>query len=68
VIGYLEKSKDGLIALLLECIEKVEIEDDEEVDDEWGVQTSAGCCLQKVSQVLGSKIVPQVIPFVTANI
>jgi importin subunit beta-1 len=53
---------------MLSKIRAVEIEDDCEEDDEWGVQTSAGCCLQKLSLLLGAKVIPQVVEFVQANI
>ena len=53
---------------MLTQIRKVEIEDDCEEDDEWGVQSSAGCCLQKLAALLGATVIPQVVEFVQANI
>jgi len=47
----------------------VSIEDDEDViDEEWGVNMSSGCCLQKLSLLLGNEVMPLVIDFVSKNI
>jgi len=45
VKNYIRNCKDDLIKLLLDGIRTVQIEDDEEEDDEWGVAMSSGCCL-----------------------
>ena len=45
VMNYIRNCKDDLISLLLEGIKNVQIEDDDEEDDEWGVAMSSGCCL-----------------------
>lgn len=45
VVGYVEQCHTDLLSLLLECIQKVNIEADDEDDEEWGVALSSGCCL-----------------------
>lgn len=64
VHNYIDSIHDSLLRTMLSKIRAVEIEDDCEEDDEWGVQTSAGCCLQKLSLLLGAKVIPQVVEFV----
>jgi len=56
------------VDLLIECIQRVNIEDEDEEDDELGVALSAGCCLAAVSLVIGNNIVEPVIRFVSQNI
>jgi hypothetical protein len=68
VANYIDGIHDSLLQMMLAKIRNVEIEDDCEEDDEWGVQTSAGCCLQKLSVLLGSKVIPKVVEFVKTNI
>ena len=68
VANYIDGIHDWLLQMMLTKIRNVEIEDDCEEDDEWGVHTSAGCCLQKLSVLLGSKVIPMVVEFVTKNI
>lgn len=53
---------------MLQNLNKVTVEDDEEEDDETGVQQSAGVCLHRISLLIGSKVLPAVVEFVTANI
>lgn len=53
---------------MLSNINKVTIEDDEEEDDETCVSRSAGVCLHKISLLLGSLVMPQVVEFVSARI
>lgn len=53
---------------MLQNISKITIEDGDDEDDEVGVQMSSGVCLQKISQLIGSQVYPQVIAFVQANI
>jgi hypothetical protein len=57
-----------LIQLLIECIQRVAIEDENDEDDELGVATASGCCLAAVSQVIGNIIIAPVIAFVSQNI
>lgn len=54
--------------LLIECIQKVSIEDEDEDDDEFGVAMSAGCCLGAISLVIGNEIMEPVLAFVSQNI
>jgi len=49
VIGYIARSATALVGLLLECLQKVTIDEDDEGDEEWGVALSAGCCLANVA-------------------
>jgi len=58
----------SLLLLLIECIQRVNIEDEDEEDDELGVALSAGCCLAAVSLVIGNTIIEPVIAFVSENI
>ena len=44
------------------------MEDDDFDDEEWGVNLSAGCCLQKVSHILKNDIMQPVVEFVKENI
>lgn len=53
---------------MLQNIIKVTVDDDEEEDDETGVQQSAGVCLQRISLLIGSKVLPPVVEFVSTNI
>ncbi len=43
------------------------MEDDED-DEEWGVNMSAGCCLQKISVILKNEVMVPVVEFVKNNI
>lgn len=66
---YIRKSQNDLIGLILQGIQKVSIENDEDViDEEWGVNMSSGCCLQKMSLLLSNDVMPLVIEFVSQNI
>jgi hypothetical protein len=49
VKGYIAQCSSQLIELLIQCIQRVNIEDEDEEDDELGVALSAGCCLAAVS-------------------
>lgn len=46
---YIPKRYSDLISLLLDCIQRIPIEDEEDDSDEWGVYRSAGCCFDKVA-------------------
>ena len=52
---------------MLQNITKVTIEDDEEEDEDTGVQQSAGVCLHRISQLIGSNVLPAVIKVVSAK-
>lgn len=53
---------------MLQNISKITIEDGDEDDDEVGVQLSSGVCLQKISLLIGSQVLPPVVAFVSSNI
>jgi hypothetical protein len=53
---------------LIDCIQRVNIEDEDEEDDELGVALSSGCCLAAVSLVIGNAIITPIISFVSGNI
>lgn len=65
VKGYINKCASMLLTLLIECIQRVNIEEEDEEDDELGVALSAGCCLAAVSLVIGNNIIEPVIQFVS---
>ena len=67
-MNYVAQCKDLLIDLLLECISRVEIEDEDDAEEEWGVNLASGCSLVKLSALLRDDVLPRVIAFVTANI
>lgn len=62
------KSKEQLLPLLLQSIQKIQIEDEDDEDDEWGVALSSGCCLKAVSLVIKNEVVGPVLAFVEQNI
>jgi len=53
---------------LLEGISNVQIEDEDDAEEEWGVNLASGCCLVKVSMLLKNQVLNPVISFVQANI
>ena len=54
--------------LLLECISNVQIEDEDDAEEEWGVNLASGCCLVKVSLLIKDQVLQPVVDFVGANI
>ena len=60
--------KDFLIQLLLEGISNVQIDDEDDAEEEWGVNLSCGCCLVKLSLLLKNEVLGPVVQFVSANI
>ncbi|CDW87040.1 importin subunit beta-1-like [Stylonychia lemnae] len=68
VNNYIQQCCQQLAHLLIECIQKVNIQDDEEDIDEFGVALSAGCCLGAISVVVGNEIMEPVLGFVSTNI
>ena len=46
----------------------MQIESEDEEDDEWGVTMSAGCCLQKVAQLLKNDVMTTVFTFVSTHV
>lgn len=49
VVGYIKQCHTDLLLLLIDCIQKVNVEAEDEDDAEWGVALSAGCCLSSVA-------------------
>ena len=68
MLNYVFTFKDALIQLLLECISNVQIEDEDDAEEEWGVNLASGCCLVKVSLLLKNVVVGPVMDFVRQNI
>jgi len=68
ILNIIDQCKDFLIQLLLECISNVQIEDEDEAEEEWGVNLASGCCLVKISLLLKSQVLGPVVQFVQANI
>ena len=68
VHNYILAYKDFLLQLLLECISNVQIEDEDDAEEEWGVNLASGCCLVKVSLLLKNYVLQPVVDFVGRNI
>ena len=68
ILNFIATYKDFLIQLLLECISNVQIDDEDDAEEEWGVNLASGCCLVKLSLLLRTDVLEQVIAFVSANI
>lgn len=68
VHNFVATYKDFLIQLLLECISNVQIDDEDDAEEEWGVNLASGCCLVKVSLLLKDAVLGSVISFVQENI
>jgi hypothetical protein len=43
------------------------IEDEDDEDDEFGVALSSGCCLGAISLLIGNDIIEPIIGFVSSN-
>lgn len=54
-----------MISLLLECISNVQIDDEDDAEEDWGVNLAGGCCLVKVAHLLKNEVMPDVVQFVT---
>lgn len=52
----------------MQGISNVQIEDEDDAEEEWGVNMACGCCLVKVSLILRNEIVQPVVAFVPPNI
>lgn len=46
----------------------MQIEDEDDAEEEWGVNMASGCCLVKVSLLLKNEVLGPVVHFVQANI
>mmetsp|Transcript_41566 Transcript_41566/g.54730 ORF Transcript_41566/g.54730 Transcript_41566/m.54730 type:complete len:182 (+) Transcript_41566:773-1318(+) len=68
VSNYIMQIKDLLLQLLLECISNVQIEDEDDAEEEWGVNLASGCCLVKISLLLKNYVLTPVVEFVKQNI
>ena len=65
---YIKKCRSMLIELLISCIQRVTIENEDDEDDELGVALSSGCCLNAMALVIGNDIIGPVIAFVSQHI
>lgn len=68
VKNYITNCASDLLKLLIGCIQRVNIEDEDEEDDELGVALSSGCCLAAVALVIRNAIIEPIISFVSQNI
>ena len=69
VYQYIKQCSSHLIELLIECIQKINIEDeDEDEDEELGVSLSSVCCLRAIALVIGNDIMEPVLAFASLNI
>ncbi len=67
VYNYIAKVSTLLITLLIECIQKVNIDEDSGEDDEFGVALSSGCCLASIALIIGNEIMEPVLTFASNN-
>lgn len=66
---YVKRCSSHLIKLLIECVQKINIDDeDEDEDEELGVSLSSVCCLRAIALVIGNDIMEPVLAFVSLNI
>lgn len=68
ILNLVAQYKDFLMTLLLECISNVQIDDEDDAEEEWGVNLASGCCLVKVSLLLKNEVLAAVVQFVSAHI
>lgn len=68
ILNLVATYKDFLIQLLLEGISNVQIDDEDDAEEEWGVNLSSGCCLVKLSLLLKNEVLGPVVKFVSENI
>ena len=66
--NFVRTYKDFLLKLLLDGISNVQIEDEDEAEEEWGVNLASGCCLVKVSLLVRNDVLPPVIAFIQQHI
>lgn len=65
VMNYIQRCGQQLTLLLLECVQRVSIDNEDDDDDEFGVAISAGACLVAISQLIGNDIMETVLAFVS---
>ncbi|KAG2444792.1 hypothetical protein HXX76_001535 [Chlamydomonas incerta] len=65
--NFIVSAADYLLPILLECLTK---QDEEALEDEgtWNRAMAAGFCVKLLARICKDRIVPQVMPFITANI
>ena len=68
ILNLVAQYKDFLVTLLLECISNVQIDDEDDAEEEWGVNLASGCCLVKVSLLLKNAVLDKVVQFVSTFI
>ena len=47
---------------MLKCLEETELSDDIN-DTEWGVSTSASCCIRNIAELIGNDIVGPILEY-----
>ena len=67
-MNFIATYKDFLIQLLLEGISNVQIDDEDDAEEEWGVNLASGCCLVKISLLLRNEVLGPIVAFVSSNI
>jgi importin subunit beta-1 len=65
LLGLVEGAAQSLVPILLETLTK-QTSDTADDDDEWNIALASAACIEKLTLVLGDKIIDQVLPFVGA--
>ena len=58
---------EPLLELLLECIQRINFEEEED-DEVWGASASSVCCLRVLAQYAGNKVIERVISFASTQL
>ncbi len=62
--NYIEQNLTDLMTLVITALQKIEISgDDEDEEEDWGAQISAGCCLSAFAPVAKNMILAPVALF-----